>query len=130
PNAMAGVERSVRRVLADRRLLRLLADGLDMFEIFVKATDALAAVTVHHIDVAIRRNRHVSWIRPIKFLRRASFLGDVADLVKDFAFEVGLIDALAELWPFLVRADVFGEVNEFLSAFLAHIEAMRRVLDL
>ena len=101
PDAVAGVERSVRRVLADRRLLRLLTNGSDVFEILVEPAHALAAVTVHHVDVAIRSDGHVGGIGPVEFLRGAAFFGDVANFVKDFAFKVGFIDALAELRPFL-----------------------------
>ena len=128
PDAVAGVERTVVGLFAGLRTAP--ADSSDMFEILVEPADALAAVTVHHIDVAVRGDSHVGRIGPVEFLRRAAFPDDITNFVKDFAFEVGLIDALAEFWAFLVRADVFGEVDEFLPAFLAHIEAVRRVLDL
>ena len=121
PDAMTGVELAV--------FLAMAADGFDLGEVLVKPRDALAAVTVHHIDVAIGRDGDISRVFPDELLRSAAVERDVADGVKDFAVQIGLVNAGAESGVFRA-ADVLGPVDVFFAVFLAKIKAMRGGDDL
>ena len=82
----------------------IFVDFVDVFEVFVEMTDALAAVSIHDVDVAVGRNRHVGGVGPIELLRRAPLPGHVADLVKDLSFEVGFVNARADFWRAIFAA--------------------------
>jgi len=53
PDSMAGVECAVGSIRADILFVRLRADCLDVLEIFVEPADALGAVTIDDVDVAV-----------------------------------------------------------------------------
>ena len=111
-------------------LLAAAADGAKRLEILVEPRHALAAVAVHDVDVAIGGHRHVGGIGPVKRLGSAALFDAAANLVENFAFEIGFINAGAEFGPLFVGADVLGPVNELLRALFAPIQAMRGIGDL
>ena len=122
PDAVAGVELAV--------FLAASADGFQMLEVLVEPAHALAAVAVHHVNISVRRDRDIGGIRPVELLRGGTFLRHVANLVKDPSLKIRLVNALAELRAFPVRAHVLGPIEELARRFLAPVNTMRRVLHL
>ena len=53
---------------ANGAFLGALAHCFDVFEVFIETADALAAVTIHDINIAIGRDGHVRRARPFEFL--------------------------------------------------------------
>src|SRR5688572_640644 len=85
PHAVTGAELAV--------FLAAAADGFEGLPILIKARDALAAVAIDDVNVAVRRNRDIGGVRPIEWLGSGAFLHAAPNLIKNLAVQVSLINA-------------------------------------